>query len=350
MLVGNRRFYLNSKTSKKGWSPEDVMEDVDHIIAPSPADYIQQKFNEKTGRLFYINSKTGKKGWAMEDVMDDSGEPVEEDTQPRVAGTVRGAPGTGPPPRGGPPGGKGGPPGRGPPPRGGPPGPRGGKGGGKGPPPRGAPGRGPPPRGAPPDVDPRQSRGWTVFEKLASVVSGSNPMHQDRPVTARARGARGQTVAVGGRVTVQGLKSAAAQHRNGMVGAVQSFDASSGRYTVLLDDGNTLALKPDNLSSGNAEASAGGAEVAAEATAEARARGQTVAVGGRVEVQGLKSAAAQHRNGMVGAVQSFDASSGRYIVLLDDGNTLALNPDNLQLSYSWIPFRVPPVEGCNFDF
>jgi hypothetical protein len=88
MLVGNRRFYLNSKTSKKGWSPEDVMEDVDHIIAPSPADYIQQKFNEKTGRLFYINSKTGKKGWAMEDVMDDSGEPVEEDTQPRVAGTV----------------------------------------------------------------------------------------------------------------------------------------------------------------------------------------------------------------------------------------------------------------------
>ena len=52
---------------------------------------------------------------------------------------------------------------------------------------------------------------------------------------------------VGSRVTLHGLQSAAAQHRNGTGGLVQTFDSSRGRYAVLLDDGSTLALKPANL-------------------------------------------------------------------------------------------------------
>ena len=65
-------------------------------------------------------------------------------------------------------------------------------------------------------------------------------------------------LSVGGKVTVQGLKGAP-QH-NGKEGVIQSFEQAKGRYVVELSTGETLALKPDNLT-GPADAADGQGQV-----------------------------------------------------------------------------------------
>jgi hypothetical protein len=53
----------------------------------------------------------------------------------------------------------------------------------------------------------------------------------------------------------------------------------------------------------------------------------------RVRVTGLAAAAAQHHNGKAATVcGDFDKSTGRFIVLLDDGSQLAVKPINLQIA------------------
>jgi len=52
--------------------------------------------------------------------------------------------------------------------------------------------------------------------------------------------------ATGTKVLINGLSSAAGKQHNGKAGVVQSFD--SERYDVLLENGNTLRIKPGNLS------------------------------------------------------------------------------------------------------
>ena len=62
------------------------------------------------------------------------------------------------------------------------------------------------------------------------------------------------------------------------------------------------------------------------------------ALGCRVRVAGLAAAAAQHHNGKAATVcGDFDKSTGRFIVLLDDGSQLAVKPINLQLAHASSP-------------
>lgn len=101
----------------------------------------------------------------------------------------------------------------------------------------------------------------------------------------------------GTRVTVRGLQGAA-QH-NGKSGEVHESNDVTGRYTVQLDDGEVLRIKPENLLQ----------SCSAELTGMER----------KPEL-----------NGREGRVTGWDASGGRYHVSLD-GQVVSLKPDNLIL-------------------
>jgi hypothetical protein len=153
----------------------------------------------------------------------------------------------------------------------------------------------------------------------------------------------------GCRVTVQGLQSAAAQHRNGSTGKVQAFDASSGRYTVLLEDGSTLALKPSNVKPSNLFDSSTAPNTASSAAPSA-VPGAAPSSGGdggacdtifawsgrRIELRGLVGAA--ELNGREGVVEGgVDGATGRYSVRLsarggDAERTLSVKEANMQLA------------------
>ncbi len=64
--------------------------------------------------------------------------------------------------------------------------------------------------------------------------------------------------------------------------------------------------------------------------------------GCRVRLTGLAAAAAQHHNGKAATVcADFDKSTGRFIVLLDDGSQLAVKPINIQRADASSPTEAP---------
>ena len=70
--------------------------------------------------------------------------------------------------------------------------------------------------------------------------------------TRRRKPERPDQISSGTKVVLCGLQSAA-QH-NGKVASVVDYDAGAGRYTVQLNDGTNLALKPTNLTQVTANA------------------------------------------------------------------------------------------------
>ena len=107
----------------------------------------------------------------------------------------------------------------------------------------------------------------------------------------------------GRRVTLHSLK--ARPDLNGGEGEVVGFNEQSGRYTVQLHpSGEQIALKSSNL------------HVRGEGDAAAFAPGAKVVLRGLVSKPEL--------NGCGGTIQEFDASAGRYVVLLDGKLTTAL--------------------------
>lgn len=104
----------------------------------------------------------------------------------------------------------------------------------------------------------------------------------------------------GQEVSVLGL-SKAAEH-NGKQGKVQGFDSQRGRYEVILEDGASLWVKPENLT-------------------------QLCSV----KIHGLKSK--PELNGQRADILGFDAAAGRYRLLLRGAqSTVSLQPGNCILN------------------
>ena len=101
------------------------------------------------------------------------------------------------------------------------------------------------------------------------------------------------------RVQVRGLVSAA-QH-NDELGTVLDFDRGRGRYTVQLEDGNTLALKPQNI-----------LQIVRNCT-----------------IVGIQSQASL--NGQKGTIFQWDEGKQRYSIRLESRQTLAVKPSNVIL-------------------
>jgi hypothetical protein len=87
----------------------------------------------------------------------------------------------------------------------------------------------------------------------------------------------------GTQVTVRGLEKAA--HHNGKCGVVAGFDELKMRYTVSLDEGSSLSLRPQNLTQ-------------------------------KCEIEVFGLTAKPELNGKVGSITSYDDQTGRYMVLL----------------------------------
>jgi hypothetical protein len=101
------------------------------------------------------------------------------------------------------------------------------------------------------------------------------------------------------RVKIRGLVSAV-QHNDEM-GTVVDFDRGRGRYTVQLKDGNTLALKPQNI-----------LQIVTNCT-----------------IVGIQSEASL--NGQKGTIFHWDESKQRYSIRLESRRTLAVRPSNVVL-------------------
>ena len=101
----------------------------------------------------------------------------------------------------------------------------------------------------------RGSRGEAaIFSEIASRCYGRK-LGSVR-VGSEVAAAENMTILVGKRVTVQGLNSK--PELNGKSGTALSFDDGKGRYTVQLDNGSTMALKPANLVAQQQQSSSGG--------------------------------------------------------------------------------------------
>eukprot|EP00301_Raphidiophrys_heterophryoidea_P019593 c4495_g1_i1.p1 GENE.c4495_g1_i1~~c4495_g1_i1.p1 ORF type:complete len:399 (-),score=76.21 c4495_g1_i1:206-1315(-) len=162
---------------------------------------------------------------------------------------------------------------------------------------------------------------------------------------------RGFTIAPGSRVLISGLQSA--PRHNDTTGTIQQYDASSGRYEVLLEDGSTiLRLQGKNIQQL-------GVDVTIEGTKDSHLNGFEAVVlgfdedseryrlqaGSRVvaikpenvllrsgtvaRIHGLVNAA-QH-NEKWGRINAFDKSAGRYEITLADGESVRVKPQNLRL-------------------
>merc|ERR1740117_1299624 len=132
----------------------------------------------------------------------------------------------------------------------------------------------------------------------------------------RRREEKAELIPTGVAVTIRGLQGAA-QH-NTKRGKVVEHDAASGRYTVLLDDGESLKIKPENLLQ--------------------RLLAEVVGMQSRPEF-----------NGKTGHVDGFDESSGRYHVSLQQGQALALQPANLILPKGARGRVVGLVSGAQYN-
>jgi len=132
--------------------------------------------------------------------------------------------------------------------------------------------------------------------------------------------------AAGTRVVISGLKGA--PELNGKEGNVVSKDASSGRYTVNVDDVGDKNLKPENLSK-VAKVTAPAAEkkpsFAPGAPKELQEEG--FQVGDQVRVGGLNGA--KDLNGKVGVIFGFDKNAGRYVLEFEGDGQKKINKTNM---------------------
>jgi len=141
---------------------------------------------------------------------------------------------------------------------------------------------------------------------------------------------------IGMKVTLHGLKSAAAQrgHLNGMVGVVHCYDTSSQRYVVACPDKVPRKFKPANLMAPGGQRGAGGPPGAASICQHQATKGLPggLSMGSKVRLHGLKSPAAMQGrwNGMTGVVHCYVPSAQRYVVACSDGSPRKLKLANLQ--------------------
>ena len=147
----------------------------------------------------------------------------------------------------------------------------------------------------------------------AAAADSANPASTPPPRPAPG-------LKAGTRVELQGLK--AKPELNGQKAAVKSFDASSGRYKVKLEDGRgPFSLKAQNLRP--------------LPKPPAPPPPPKLEPGARVWVRGLT--AKPELNGQRGVVEKYNAGSGRWTVALEDGRggfgwgPFSLRPQNLRL-------------------
>lgn len=114
----------------------------------------------------------------------------------------------------------------------------------------------------------------------------------------------------------------AAAHMNGQRGVVTAVNVSTGRVNVKLENGQTVALKRDNLEI---------PVVSRPSPQKGPGSSEGDLVGKEVTVQGLSAA---HMNGQQGTVQSFNPANGRFNVLLTSSQTVALKRENLVVALS----------------
>ena len=125
-----------------------------------------------------------------------------------------------------------------------------------------------------------------------------------------------QLPTVGSQWVLHGLKSAA--HLNGLAVTVVSLKEEEGRVVVRTEDGQTAAVKCENLVRPEEPFAISMATTSA---------GQLPTVGSQWVLHGLKSAA--HLNGLAVTVVSLKEEEGRVVVRTEDGQTAAVKCENL---------------------
>ena len=155
-----------------------------------------------------------------------------------------------------------------------------------------------------------------------------------------------QHIQIGSRIRVQGLITGSAPQHNGCRGAVVSFDNTKQRYGVLLDSGKELLLRPACvLQTPQIRLENGGEGVLVEVDEDAGSytielpdstmpKHPWTAVklpeGTWVRLDGLVQR--PELNGMCGAIQSFDAATGRYAIHISSSSTVRIKPQNIRLN------------------
>jgi len=165
-----------------------------------------------------------------------------------------------------------------------------------------------------------------------------------RSRTSDAGAGRVDHLTPGTLVVIEGL-SLQAQH-NGALGRIEAHDASRGRYVVALQDGTSLAVRPENAHQvisdatvvGTSQTALNGKQCAGAVYdhASKRYRCQGLKPDGtvlslkpenvllprqtRVRIEGIESR--PQLNGQMGAVTAVDMATGRYQVDLRDGEAI----------------------------
>jgi len=179
--------------------------------------------------------------------------------------------------------------------------------------------------------------------------AGMGGIPRGGPGAGRARRPGPNELPRGARVVLRGLKSAA--HQNGKRGAVAAFDPERERYTVQLEDGDHLSVRPSNLTQllqvtltdmrraqelNGQSATIVGYDDEMDRYVLQLADGRAVAAfpgnvvlpdGSVVTVAGLESEAGSAHNGKRGRLVSYDAQAGRYQVQLSGTQHLRLRRD-----------------------
>lgn len=151
----------------------------------------------------------------------------------------------------------------------------------------------------------RQGLSWSGIGGVPYFFINGQPLSsgcQEPEAYMRAITAAAQQACPGEQVIVDGLENSPLL--NGTYGALETFDAKTGRWKVRFGNGERKALKPEHLT-------------------------VVSSPGNQVLVQGLEKAA--HLNGMVGILDAFDVSSGRWSVRFNQGEAKALKTNNLVL-------------------
>ena len=155
-------------------------------------------------------------------------------------------------------------------------------------------------------------------------------------------------------MVVHGLNNAA-QH-NGKPAQVEEYDASSGRYTVSLPEGDALRIKFDNLLQAcpvevtgmqnkpelngksaticgfDADKGRYHADISGVGRASLKLENLILASGTRARVFGLQSDAGSKWNDKIGKVLSYDREAGRYTMEMSATDQLRIKLANLTLS------------------
>lgn len=134
---------------------------------------------------------------------------------------------------------------------------------------------------------------------------------------------------------------------NGSTGRIVEFDASEGRWRVLMDDGSGLLLRPSNIRQPACAKPA--VDVSSNLTFEVTEDTDCVQAdmgplhpGDRVRICRLR--ARHDLNGKEGVLFEYDPTEGRWKVVMDDGSRLVLKPCNLERTRTPGPGRVRDSE------